>query len=243
MASGDDTRMGNAFIFLTREWKLSAADAWSILNPHLRAARNSTGPQGRRLKGERLKQLPFYRPRQGHELRKALNLFVLVELHRLRQADAPDRGWRPPKYTRDHRRLRRALNLLLLEKLHGMTRAKAWRALHPRSLASDESAAAEARRALSWYRELHARVLDPPARSEPDVPDDPPEWPPWVVPFSKPAVEPVEAWYARMLKEQADREIPEAWLEEADALIEKKEAAEFLHARFPGTPGSVPAYG
>ena len=216
--------MGDALLFLTHEWKVRAADAWLVLNPHSRAAANdSAGAQGRRLKAARRKQIPLYRPRHGHELRAALNLLVLVALHRLRQADARDPGRRLPHYTGRHRRLHRALNLILLGRLHGMNRAQAWRAMNPWSRASDESAAAEARREISWYRKLHMRALDPLARSEPDAPDGLAGFPSWLWPT--PAVEPLASWYARMLQEQAEREVPETWLAEADAIVAQQEEA------------------
>ena len=214
MATKDDTDLGTAIIFLTEVWELSAADGWMIVSPQSRpTSLNSAGSAGRRLIGQRRKRQPPYSPVHGQQLCMAHNLYVLAELLKLRRADAqysPAYPGRLPRYTRGHRRLHRALNLVLLEQLHGMTRAEAWRALEPQSEAVGASAAAEARREVGWYRKLHGHALNPPARSEPDVSGLPPFLAALVT--AKPAVELVEAWYARMLKEQAERAMPELWL-------------------------------
>ena len=104
-----------------------------------------------------------------------------------------------------------------------MSRAQSWRALNPQSRASDESAAAEARREISWYRKLHMRALDPLARSEPDAPDGLARFASWLCPT--PAIEPLASWYARMLQEQTECGVPEAWLAEADAIVAQQEEA------------------
>jgi len=88
MANGDDDiRLGTALLYLVSEWKLSAADAWIILNPHSRAtSRNSAGAQGRRMRKWRRTRPPLYCCRDGYELLTDLPIIVLlVELHKLRR--------------------------------------------------------------------------------------------------------------------------------------------------------------
>lgn len=72
-------------MFLIDECSLPAADAWFIVKPHSRSDRDSAGAQGRLLKSRRLKQQPPYACRDGYELCKALSIFVLIELQKLKR--------------------------------------------------------------------------------------------------------------------------------------------------------------